>query len=52
VDTYKITYERESYADKWLAIKSFEYNQVLASIREDYKGLFKQINAAQNEEAD
>ena len=52
VDTFKMTYERESYADRWLAIKSMEYNQVLLEIREQYKQLFKNINSTQREEAD
>ena len=34
VDTYKMTYERESYADKWLSVKSMEYNMVVQEVRD------------------
>jgi hypothetical protein len=34
VDTYKMTYLRESYADFWLSVKFLEYNALLDEIRE------------------
>ena len=52
IDTFKLTYERESYADFWLASKSFEYNQLVEEIRTQYKDLFKNINRIQTEEDD
>ena len=34
VETFKKSYERESYADYWLMIKSLEYNQLINEIRD------------------
>ena len=49
VDTHKLSHQRESYADQWLAIKFFEYNSVLEDIREQYKETSKTINRHQRE---
>jgi hypothetical protein len=52
VDLYKMSYQKQSYADSWLALKFFEYNSLLDEIRDQYKQVSKNINCNERERAD